>query len=914
MENLIIKSDFNIKNSNENLKLGGKAEKLLDLNSLGLNIPVWYGISSDFLNGVLKESLKFDEIKRLTSGLSDKSDENEIQQVTFKIASIIHGIEFPRFYINLLKKEHYLVFDEEDYFSVRSSAIGEDGEDISFAGIHESFLYVNGFESLLENIKKVWVSAFSRDALRFRINNNIPVDNIETGVVVQKMVNPLKSGVVFTVNPNNSNTNEIYISSLFGAGEGLVSRGFDADLYIILKDERSFSFNYGEKREKLVFDSLKKSGLKTENVDEGFIFESSLTKEELKSLTDISIKIEKHFKKPQDIEFAIGDDNEIYILQSRPVTTAKEYGPARGEKIVWDNSNIIESYSGPTSPMTISFIKHAYSIVYFCFSGVMGIPEKKIDENEEVFNNMLGFFNGRVYYNILNWYRLVKLFPGFSYNKKFMESMMGLQNIVDVEAEKEVGFFRKYFVELPSLIKLILKTASNFLGIEEKVKRFNDNFEENYQEWKDLDFSKQTPYQNMLTYQTMEKNLLWNWDVPIINDFYVMVYYGLLKNLCIKWCGDESGSLQNDLICGDGNIDSTKPTRLLLEIAEIVRADKKLHDFFMENSPKALSLKIPLMDEFQSINEKVDYYLEEYGFRCINELKLEEPSLHETPEFIYQCIKNYLEMDNLDSVNPDFIEKREKDIRLKAEKRVDKNLNSGVMGKIKKFIFKRVLNNARRGVRNRENMRFARTKIYGILRNLLNGTGKYFVKEGILKDSQDIYYLKIDELWDYVKGTAVDYNLSSLTEFRKSEYRTYYNEEDNIPDDHFETYGLPYHKNLRKNFKKPAEKDFNGDLKGTGCSPGQLTEKIKIVKSPRDDLKLNKEILVAERTDPGWVPLYPSVSGVLIERGSILSHSAIVAREMGIPTIVGIPDLIEKLKDVEKVSMDGTTGIVNIEF
>lgn len=911
MDNFIISK----KTQSEKIKkkLGGKGEKLIDLEKTGLNIPPWYGISSDlFLQAVDTDNVK-EKIEELLLKIKKNPDETEIEKAGEELQKIITDIKLDNEHINILKKEHFSYFSQNDYFSVRSSAIGEDGEDISFAGIHESFLYITGFDQLIEKIKKVWASAFSSNALKFRINNNISLENISMGVVVQKMIDSEKSGVIFTVNPNTSNTNEIFVSSLYGAGEGLVSQGFDADLYTILKDRNSFESVTGNKTEQLVFDEEKKIGLKKETVANSLALKDSLNSTELEDLKKTAIKIETFFKRPQDIEFSIDKNGKVFILQSRPVTTAKEYGPARGEKIVWDNSNIIESYSGPTSPMTISFIKHAYSIVYFCFSNVMGISQKKIDANKEIFSNMLGFFNGRVYYNILNWYRLVRLFPGFGYNKKFMESMMGLKDVETLEDKSKTGFFHKYFIELPSLLKLIAKTSWNFFRIDRRVKEFNKNFENNYKKWKKTDFAANTPFENMKIYESMEKNLLWKWDIPIINDFYVMVFYGLLKNLCIKWCKDESGSLQNDLICGDGNIDSTKPTRLLLEISELVKSDTKYLNLFINKSPKELNAIINEQKDFKEIKERTDHYLDEYGFRCINELKLEEPSLHETPDFIYQCIQNYLAMDSVDSVNPDYIENREKEIRNKAWHKAAQEIGSSRFSKIKMIVFKRVLNNARKGVRNRENMRFARTKVYGILRTLLNGTGEYLAQEKIIPDYQDIYYLKIDELWDYVKGTAVDSNLKALIQMRKKEYDLFYSEEGTTPDDHFETYGLPYHKNLWKNHKTFPQNDFSGDLKGTGCSPGIVSGKIKIVRSPKDNLKLNNEILVAERTDPGWVPLYPSVSGVLIERGSILSHSAIVAREMGIPTIVGIDRLIEILSDVEEVSMDGTTGIVNIK-
>jgi pyruvate,water dikinase len=162
-----------------------------------------------------------------------------------------------------------------------------------------------------------------------------------------------------------------------------------------------------------------------------------------------------------------------------------------------------------------------------------------------------------------------------------------------------------------------------------------------------------------------------------------------------------------------------------------------------------------------------------------------------------------------------------------------------------------------------------------------------------------------------VKGRAVTTNLKGLAALRREEFDVYRRMDP--PADRFETFGLPYHRNRFQGRPKPAASTEPGLLTGTGCCPGVVTGPVKVLRTPSEDARLNGEILIAERTDPGWVPLYPSVSGLLIERGSILSHSAIVAREMGIPTIVGITGLVSTLKTGQVVTMDGGTGTVRIE-
>jgi len=269
-------------------------------------------------------------------------------------------------------------------------------------------------------------------------------------------------------------------------------------------------------------------------------------------------------------------------------------------------------------------------------------------------------------------------------------------------------------------------------------------------------------------------------------------------------------------------------------------------------------------------------------------------------------IANYVRMDS-HLLDITAMNAREKKIRTEAEQQAFAKLSG-----VKKTIFRFTLKHARRGVKNRENMRFARTKIYGLLRQLLNAVGTTLNREKIIDAPADIYYLTIDEVWDFVKGTAVTTNLRDLVALRKTEFDSYC-ESDTPPDDHFETYGMAHHRNNFKNPDSANETELeDGTLRGIGCSPGTVEGVARVIHSPRDDVSLNGEILVAARTDPGWVPLYPSVSGILIERGSILSHSAIVAREMGIPAIVGIPNLLQSIQDGQQIHMDASTGQVTV--
>ena len=883
--------------------IGGKGHQLLTLQRAH-TVPEWFALPSTLFIQCLASS---EQDARIRTSLQ-RLDESTVADVAREITCLVKQIPLPVSLSEEIARETEAIANS-GFVAVRSSSADEDGSKHSFAGIHESFLYVRGATDIIARIRDVWASGYSERALLYRIRNRLPIHPVPMAVIIQRMVDAQVSGVVFTADPTTRDPYHAIISSLYGLGEGLVSAGLDADTFRYDKRARNYRVTVAKKTAQCTLNTRQGYDICERPVDPSLQNSPSLSDHQLHEITRVALAVEAFRGRPQDIEFCFDTDGKLYLLQTRDITTVDEYGPAAGNRQVWDNSNIVESYSGVTSPMTFSFIRHAYAVVYTCFSEVMGINPRTIRENQVIYRNMLGLFDGQVYYNLQNWYRLVRQFPGYAYNKAFMESMMGVKETSDadpVEATKAKAF-RRYTVELPKLLGLAVRMIVRFAGLRRSVPAFQRRFDTYFGRWSSMDFPSMQPHGLMQVYLDMEKHLLRNWKTPIINDFYVMVFYGTLKACCQKWCHDENGTLQNNLICGEGNIESTKPARELMRLAAKIQRTPRLAALFQTHTPNELLTELSLLDEANFTTAAVADYLSKFGFRCVNELKLEEPSLHETPEFVYQMIANYVRMDS-SQLDLTAMERHEQQIRNDAEK-----CAFAALTPLQRIAFRLLLRHAREGVKNRENMRFARTKIYGLLRQLIQAVGATFAREGILDAPNDIFYLTLDEVWDFVKGTAVTTRLRELAALRKSEFFDYRSLEQ-PPSDHFETYGMAYHRNRFKSESAcaPASDENGRFLHGIGCSPGVVEGTARVVHSPRDDLRLNGEILVAARTDPGWVPLYPSVSGLLIERGSILSHSAIVAREMGLPAIVGIPNLLKHIHDNQPLRMNASTGEIEI--
>ena len=882
-------------------KLGGKASNLSRLSKVRVNVPRWSVPETDlfdrFLDGGNLRQAISGECKAIGSDVSRASKAAE------KIKAMVLSEKLPPA-ISQAILEKYQQFDKESFIAVRSSAVGEDAQGASFAGQHDSYLFIRGEDGVLDAVKRCWASAFTERALHYRIKNKLDMLNIRIAVILQEMIESEISGVLFTINPTSGRKSEMLISATYGIGEGIVSGQLETDVFEVPKSsKKEIRSTLVQKTEQVVFDKEKRTGTKTEPIPTDKQNAACLSKEQLVALVSAGRLMEKEFGVPQDIEFAFAK-GRLYILQARPITAGLE----RPFRLTWDNSNIIESYSGVTSPLTFSFIRRAYAIVYHQFCQVMGIPDSIIFSNQSTFENMLGLIKGRVYYNLLNWYKLVSLFPGYQYNREFMEQMMGVKESLETEMDDEPSWWQRYFVDLPRLLKLVGRMIANFNRLEKLVGDFMNHFKGIYEHYDSLKFIDFPPHELLRSYEDMEQRLLWNWKAPIINDFFAMIFYGVVKKLVQTWNMDPEGTLQNDLLCGEGGIESTLPTKRLLEIASRVRANPEWVRLFKEKSDS--ELRTQFMEELQpeELSRGLLQFLKDYGFRCMNELKLEEPSLRDDPQFLIRMIRNYLDTPVKDSSE---MERHEAGIRKKAEALARERLGSTrILGLIKRHtMFMWVLRHARACVKNRENMRFARTKIYGVLRGVFRAIGHHLVKEGKLAESHDVFFLTMDEIWGYVRGTAASTEFQKISSIRKEEFENYKNEE--LPD-RFQTEGAVHGVSNASRLKVSDQIPTDGALRGIGCCPGQVTNHVKYVASPKDDLNIGGLILVAERTDPGWVPLYPTACGLLIERGSPLSHSAIVAREMGLPTIVGIPFLTKAVKTGDKVTMDGSTGVVKI--
>jgi pyruvate,water dikinase len=514
---------------------------------------------------------------------------------------------------------------------------------------------------------------------------------------------------------------------------------------------------------------------------------------------------------------------------------------------------------------------------------------------------MLGLIRGRVYYNLYNWYRLVSVLPGYRFNRRFMEQMMGVRETLpdDIAAEHARPGNGARLRDAWRLTVSVVAFAVHLLTLPRRMARFHRRLRDALGAGR-AELGGLRPEELVIYYRGLERQLLARWDAPIVNDFATMIFHGLLRRLSVLWMPDGKDTLHNDLLCAEPGMISEEPARRVARMGAVAARDARLVTVLCEGTLQAIRKAGRANPELESA---VGEYLERFGERCVEELKLESPTLHDDPVPLYRAIGHYA-ANLLASPAPAAEARSDPTVRGAAEARVAAALAGHP---IRRLAFRWVLDHTRACVRARENLRFERTRVFGRARQVVVELGKRLTALDCLLEPRDVFYLEIDELLAFVETRATTADLKGLVAVRKLEFAAY--RDAPAPAERFETRGLAYRGHSFA-AAAPTTPPRGLVLQGIGCCPGVVRGQVRVVREPRSASIKRGEIVVAERTDPGWVMIFPGAAGLLVERGSLLSHSAIVARELGLPAIVSLPGLTQWLKDGDWVEMDGGSGKV----
>jgi len=392
-------------------------------------------------------------------------------------------------------------------------------------------------------------------------------------------------------------------------------------------------------------------------------------------------------------------------------------------------------------------------------------------------------------------------------------------------------------------------------------------------------------------YRTIEAQVLDQWDAPLINDFICMFAFGGSRKLMEKWAGPAGLLAHNDILIGQGNIISAEPAKRIRKIGALVAGHDALKASLaqgdgtgLENHPEALA--------------EIKAYLAKFKDRCTEELKLESVTLDRDPTPLYMAISAAADRAVPPTHDTQETKQNPFDIAFKGKP-------------VRKALAKPILNWTKRRVRDRENLRFERTRIFGRARSIFRAIAKQYYAHGLIDDPEDIFFLTVQEVLGSIEGFALGTELKPIIARRKSVYER----DKDVPDrgSRFIIDGAMVAGMSQVEVAPPPAASTAQVQTGTGCSAGVVTASVKIITDPKTQRLEKGDILVAKHTDPGWIAVFSNASAIIVERGSLLSHSAIVARELGIPCVVALKGAMRWLQDGETVTVNGATGEVKRE-
>jgi len=787
------------------------------------------------------------------------------------------GFPVPKFILVSENEEADLSFSERDCFAVRSNFSTEDGGEHSFAGQFLTRLNVKR-ENVKEAVQEVFDSYAGSLEYKEKANRGkeeyCPTkrekgeqekeeqqekaeqkkleSSIET-VLIQEMLFPEKSGVLFTKNPKGI-LSEMVVVLGQGLGDKVVEDQEDVLTYHYFPGECLYQEGHGQSC--LSEQAQESPGL-------------GLEEEELKTLFTLGERIEQLFQKPMDIEFAI-EKGKVYILQAREITTLDMHLPVR----ILDNSNISESFPGICLPLSESFAGEMYSGIFTSLG--RRFLGKKVSSYKELFQRMVGGFSGRMYYEISSWYDILRLLPFSGKIIPVWQGMLGVSNEEISFSKKRPSFFLK--------CRIAILFCYYFFVSQRKMKELDSYFQERYASYSkkvDAEEDAKALYQIFLE---MKEDLLREWDITLINDMVSFISTHLYG----------------------------KKTAFSLETMKPVRALSAL---------KTVAGKYGL-DSEEYRREKKSYIFA-YGDRIVGELKLETRTYRTNEELLDRWILDSLETDSV-------------------EKDCEETSCSGKASELKprkSFLYRL----AESSCNNREISRLHRTRCFGLMRRIVDKIGEKTI-------GFDVYYLSLDELKELLfSGKDFSLKIAREKELRKAyeklpvlsrvkllgkvdrdplagEIRVLsyesFKEKGNIEGqiEKPEKDGMLGNTGHIRQMEKAGKKDKEaGDVKtrvffGRGVSKGIFRGEVLKIKSLQGlrAREAKGKILLSYSTDPGWFPYLNMASGLITERGSLLSHSAILARELEKPAVVNIPKIMEELQSGDIVEIDGDLGICSV--
>jgi pyruvate,water dikinase len=763
-----------------------------------------------------------------------------------------------------------------DYaYAVRSSATAEDLPNASFAGQQDTYLNIKGEASILQHVRKCWASLFTDRAIAYRAKNGFNHRDVYLSIVIQKMVIPDISGIMFTADPVSGNRTVVSIDASFGLGEALVAGLVSADLYKV-KDNTIISRKISQK--KLAVYSIPDGGTVTKELPQHQREKQVLTDQQIIDLATLGKKIEQHYGKPQDIEFCMIND-EIFIVQSRPITTLYPLPdmPERPVRVLLSFGHV-QMMTDAMKPLGLSILRTLFPLNIFVEVG------------------------GRIFLDFTDvlQYKIARIIvPKLLTNAD--EAMSRAVDVVIKRPEFLVdhsSINSNTFVSVPKVAAPLLKKAWGNLrtGDLNMAKTVVEKFmKEKIAQTKQSLSGIQGGERIRVVQQQLD--ILFLDIVSIIIPYVVpgIIASTLLRKIVVRKFGNAElfNNLNKSL---PGNVTSEMGLELG-DLADILRELPEVQEYLKTASDRSFYSGLDGVAGGDAFRQTFETFIDKYGMRCPGEIDITNNRWYEAPTQLVSALLSHIR-----SLKQGEHRQRFAAGEKEAEAAIQRMLNATEGNYFKTKIITRLISVFRHLGGLREHHKYLIVTVMGECKKALMLEANNLVQKGVIKQAEDVYFVKLEELIQLVENDF-NGNVLELIEKRKEQYQQ--------------------HQSLKPPRVMTSEGEIivvpprvdnvpEGTLIGSPVSAGVAEGIARVIHRPENAILNEGEILVAPHTDPGWTPLFQSAIAIVTEVGGLMTHGAVVAREYGIPAVVGVDDATTLIKDGEKIRVDGVQGFVEI--
>lgn len=772
---------------------------------------------------------------------------------------------------------------------VRSSAVGEDSPLHSFAGQLDSFLHIRTEEALERAVVSCWASCWSERVLAYGRMRRSALRGM--AVIVQQQVDARIAGVLFTRVARESDA--ILVEYTSGLGNALVAGEVTPGRLIVRR--------HSPAAERLQPPACYDAAV------EATLFSPAT----IRQIVAVADALERGLRAPQDVEWVVDDAGQLHVVQSRPITAAVALPTRRERHVSWSNANVNENFPAPISPLLYSIASTGYALYFRNLAHAFGVSTRRIAAMDDALRHIIGVHGARMYYNLSSIHTVLR---SALFGNELVSAFNRFVGAAGCEGHRiEIPASR--LAELAELGRIIAKTTWTYRSLGARVAEFERVAD---------DYAAHTAPDVLSSASLRELRLLLadflnircsRWTNAALADAAAMVCYAALHRLIEGARGGGGGrSLHNTLLKAIPNLVSGEPVQRLWELSRLVRGDAALAAVF-DGEPALILRSIRCDERFAAFRRELEEYLDRWGFRCSSELMLTLPSFQEDPSGLIDTIRAYA---RLDGESPAEVLERQIDERERETRRLLRDLRGRRLSRWLPFVsYGRAIRVAQRWTQSaiafRERARLKQALLYNRCRRVALAMGDHLVASDTLSAREEVFWLTIAELDELASGSAMfPHHARDLVALRTRAHAQLAATE---PPDSF---SLPECGYLglegATRASAGARRDMAGrSLCGTSACGGRATGRAVVLADAREAERLTRgDILVTRQTDPGWAPVFFLISGLVVERGGMLSHGAIVAREFGIPCVVGIENATHRIPEGRMIVVDGDRGSVDV--